>query len=107
MLTLTVAGRAQSRLETVPQMIESDIAYVEQPVGADDLAGLREVRSLGVPVVADETVYSTADIARVVEAEAADVISIYVGKSGGTRTCWSRPHASRTRLGRCRHRGER
>ena len=68
---------------TVQRMLESDIAFVEQPVPADDLAGMREVRALGVPVVADESVYSPADVVRVAEAEAADIVSIYVGKSSG------------------------
>ncbi|MDH4281031.1 MAG: hypothetical protein OEV36_00105 [Myxococcales bacterium] len=70
-------------LATVQRMLDSDIDFVEQPVHADDLAGMRDVRALGVPVVADESVYSPADVARVVEAGAADVVSIYVGKSSG------------------------
>lgn len=68
-------------LETVPRLAELGIAFVEQPVAADDLAGMRAVRALGVPVVADESVYSPADVERVAEAGAADVVSVYVGKS--------------------------
>ena len=70
-------------LETVPALAESGIAFIEQPVRADDLVGLREVRALGVPVVADESVYSPADVLQVGRAEAADIVSVYVGKSSG------------------------
>jgi L-alanine-DL-glutamate epimerase-like enolase superfamily enzyme len=68
-------------LSTVPALQELDVAFVEQPVAADDLEGLREVRALGARVVADESVYSPADVERVGRARAADVASIYVGKS--------------------------
>ena len=68
-------------LRTVPALQELDVAFVEQPVAADDLDGLREVRALGARVVADESVYSPADVERVGRARAADVASIYVGKS--------------------------
>ncbi|SDU81828.1 mandelate racemase/muconate lactonizing enzyme family protein [Jiangella alkaliphila] len=58
-------------------------AFAEQPVRPDDLAGMRSLRDLGLPVVADESVFGTTDLARVIDAGAADVVSLYVGKSGG------------------------
>lgn len=70
-------------LATVPRLAGSRLAYIEQPVASDDLEGLREVRALGLPVVADESVYSPADVARVGRLGAADVVSVYVGKSSG------------------------
>jgi L-alanine-DL-glutamate epimerase-like enolase superfamily enzyme len=70
-------------LRTVPRLAESRIAFIEQPVRADDLEGLREVRTLGVPLIADESVYSSADVLRIAGQGAADVVSIYVGKSSG------------------------
>jgi L-alanine-DL-glutamate epimerase-like enolase superfamily enzyme len=70
-------------LVTVPRLAESGIAFIEQPVGAEDLEGLREVRALGVPVVADESVYSPADVLRIGRLGAADIVSLYVGKSSG------------------------
>jgi muconate cycloisomerase/chloromuconate cycloisomerase len=60
-----------------------DPAFVEQPLAPADLAGMRLLRDLGVPVVADESVFGTDDLVRVVDAGAADVVSLYVGKSGG------------------------
>lgn len=70
-------------LETVVRLVESNIEFVEQPVAADDLEGLGDVRALGIPVVADEAVYSAADVRRVGKLGAADIVSVYVGKSAG------------------------
>lgn len=58
-------------------------AFVEQPLAADDLAGLRELRGRGLPLLVDESVFSLGDMARVVRADAADAVAVYVGKSGG------------------------
>lgn len=69
--------------KAVRAMAPSGIAFVEQPVRASDLEGMRGLRSLGVPVVADEAVYSDADVVRVAQVGAADTVSIYVGKSSG------------------------
>jgi L-alanine-DL-glutamate epimerase-like enolase superfamily enzyme len=64
-------------------MASSHLAFVEQPVKASDLDGMHGLRALGVPVVADEAVYSESDVVRVAEAAAADIVSVYVGKSSG------------------------
>jgi L-alanine-DL-glutamate epimerase-like enolase superfamily enzyme len=74
--------RADARL-ALAEMEEYGPAFVEQPVASGDLEGMRQLRSFGIPVVADEAVYSDADMLRVAQAEAADVISVYVGKSSG------------------------
>lgn len=58
-------------------------AFFEQPVAPDDLAGMHALRDLGLPIVADESVYAAADLRAVVDAAAADAVSIYVGKSSG------------------------
>src|SRR5690606_12783157 len=50
-------------------------AFIEQPVAPSDLAGRRELRAVGLPVVADEAVFGTEDLLRVIDARAADVIS--------------------------------
>ncbi|MFB6194571.1 MAG: dipeptide epimerase [Haloplanus sp.] len=60
-----------------------DLALVEQPVPADDVGGLAEVkRRVEPPVAADEAVFTPADALRVVEREAADVINVKLAKSG-------------------------
>jgi L-alanine-DL-glutamate epimerase-like enolase superfamily enzyme len=60
------------------------IAFVEQPVSAEDLEGMVQVRrEATVPVVADESVFDLAQAQAVARAGAADVFSLYVGKGGG------------------------
>jgi muconate cycloisomerase len=61
-----------------------NIESVEQPVAGDDIEGLRRVRlETGIPVMADESLCSLDDGSRLVEAGAADVFNIRVGKCGG------------------------
>jgi muconate cycloisomerase len=60
------------------------IESVEQPVAGDDVEGLRRVRlETGVPLMADESVCTLADGRRLIDAGAADVFNIRVGKCGG------------------------
>jgi L-alanine-DL-glutamate epimerase-like enolase superfamily enzyme len=55
----------------------------EQPVPADDLAGLASVaRKGGVPVAADESVTTASDVLRVAALGAAEVVNIKLMKSG-------------------------
>lgn len=72
-------------IETIHRLCdECDIYFAEQPVPAGDHDALAEVRrSVRVPIIADESVYTLADAKMVARAEAADVFSIYVGKAGG------------------------
>jgi L-alanine-DL-glutamate epimerase-like enolase superfamily enzyme len=60
------------------------MASVEQPVAAQDIAGLARVRSeSGVPVMADESLCSYQDAERLIAAGAIDVLNIRLGKNGG------------------------
>ncbi|WP_436927722.1 dipeptide epimerase [Halosimplex amylolyticum] len=60
------------------------VEFLEQPVPADDVDGLRHVREHGaVPVAADESVETAADVARV--ADAVDVVVAKVQKCGSLR----------------------
>jgi L-alanine-DL-glutamate epimerase-like enolase superfamily enzyme len=67
----------------VEAMLPSGPAFLEQPVEPSDLEGMHALRDLGLPVVADESVFGMADLTAVIRAGAADVVSLYVGKSGG------------------------
>lgn len=61
-----------------------NVQLVEQPVKAEDIHGLAEVRKKSsIPVMADESVYSPEDAVQVIRAEAADLINIKLMKSGG------------------------
>ena len=82
----TDANGAWSRMQAmrlIPALRDAGAAFAEQPLPADDVEGLAGLRRLGLPVVVDEAVYSLGDLARVIRADAADGVSIYVGKSGG------------------------
>ncbi len=61
-----------------------NVEFVEQPVHRADLAGMKFVRdNVGVPIVADESVYSESDALRVLEMQAADILNIKLVKCGG------------------------
>jgi len=63
---------------------QANIAFVEQPLDPDDLAAAARLRSrLDVPIIADEAVWDARDVIRIAQAGAADVVSAYVGMSGG------------------------
>jgi muconate cycloisomerase len=75
---------SRTAIQTIPRLYEYDIVFAEQPVPASDVAWLADVRShINVPVIADESVYTLQDAMSIVRANAADVLSIYVGKGGG------------------------
>lgn len=61
-----------------------DLELVEQPVAASDLAGMAFVRQRSqAPILADESAFTAADITRIVEAGAADLVNIKLLKCGG------------------------
>jgi len=63
-----------------------DVALFEQPTRRGDHAAMAEVRRRsGVPIMADESVFTLRDALEVIRAGAADVLSLYPGKHGGMR----------------------
>jgi L-alanine-DL-glutamate epimerase-like enolase superfamily enzyme len=58
------------------------VVLFEQPTAAADLSGLRAVREAGVKVAADESARSLADVERIIDAQAADVINVKIMKTG-------------------------
>jgi L-Ala-D/L-Glu epimerase len=62
-----------------------DLQLFEQPVAADDLAGMARVRreAGGVPIMADESVLDHASLIAVIKAGAADIVKLKVMKQGG------------------------
>lgn len=60
------------------------VASIEQPIPADDLAGMRAIRERsGIAVMADESACSLADLDAIVAARAADIVNVRPGKHGG------------------------
>lgn len=71
-------------IHTIERLAEFDLYFVEQPVPALDVSWLADVRKRApMPIVADESVFHLQDAMSVVRSNAADVLSIYVGKGGG------------------------
>jgi L-Ala-D/L-Glu epimerase / N-acetyl-D-glutamate racemase len=62
------------------------VELFEQPTRRGDHAAMAEVRRRsGIPVMADESVFTPQDAWEVLRAGAADVLSLYPGKHGGVR----------------------
>lgn len=80
------AWKPKEAVKLLNQMQEKglDIEFVEQPVAAHDIEGLRYVTERSyVPVLADESVFSPEDAVRIMERRAADFINIKLMKCGG------------------------
>jgi L-Ala-D/L-Glu epimerase len=62
------------------------VALFEQPTRRGDHAAMAEVRRRsGIPIMADESVFTPQDAVELVRHQAADVFSLYPGKHGGIR----------------------
>ena len=71
-------------IEVLNKIEKFNIQFAEQPVPAEDLKGLIEVkRNSPIPIMADESVHSPEDALRLIRAEAVDLINIKLMKSGG------------------------
>ncbi|MBI3473970.1 MAG: mandelate racemase/muconate lactonizing protein [Candidatus Solibacter usitatus] len=71
-------------VQMIRRLREYNIYFAEQPVAPLDVSWMADVRrQVEVPVMADESVYTPQDAMALARAGAADVFSIYVGKSGG------------------------
>ncbi len=62
------------------------IELVEQPLPAHDVEGMKHVRdAIETPVLADESVFSPLDAAKIIAMKAADYLNIKLMKTGGLR----------------------
>lgn len=85
-LALDANGALEARdaIRLARRLEDLDLAYFEQPVPQHSIDGMRDVRArTTVPVMADESIYSPADAARVLATGAADVACIKLYKAGG------------------------
>ena len=88
------AWTAKQAIQTIDQLAQYDIEFVEQPVAASDLEGLRLVReNVALPIIADESCVTLGDIARV--ADRVDGINIKLMKCGGLGNALKMIHAAR------------
>jgi L-alanine-DL-glutamate epimerase-like enolase superfamily enzyme len=60
------------------------IDLIEQPLPAYELLGMANVRkSVGIPILADESIFNAKDVKRILEHGSADIINIKLAKCGG------------------------
>jgi L-alanine-DL-glutamate epimerase-like enolase superfamily enzyme len=78
------AWSAEVAVRRIRALDEYGLEFVEQPVPRWDLEGMRHVRrATGVPILADESCSTPADVARIASMGAADVVNIKLMKCGG------------------------
>lgn len=73
----------EAAVEFLEAIQHLDIEFVEQPVAAKDLDGLRRCRMVGLPISVDESLVSLEDAIAIVRAQACDVMNIKPPKVGG------------------------
>lgn len=65
-----------------------DIAWFEEPVSPDDIAGMAAVRrSTDIPIAAGEWAFTRFDVRDLIAAEAVDVVQPDVARAGGLTEC--------------------
>ncbi len=76
---------ADTSIRLAHMMAPFGLQLFEQPVAADDIAGMARVRreSGGLPIMADESVLDHASLIRIIRAGAADIVKVKVMKQGG------------------------
>jgi len=80
------AWNLEQAIAILSNCAQFDIQYVEQPIKACDLVGMRTLRqAVPVPVAADEAVYSLQSARDVLDSEAADILVVKPQLAGGLR----------------------
>jgi L-alanine-DL-glutamate epimerase-like enolase superfamily enzyme len=76
---------ADTSIKLARMMAPFNLQLFEQPVPAEDIAGMARVRreSAGIPIMADESVLDHASLIRIIQAGAADIVKVKVMKQGG------------------------
>ncbi|HYJ79177.1 MAG TPA: dipeptide epimerase [Longimicrobiaceae bacterium] len=88
------AWTAKEAIRSIPMLEEFGVEFVEQPLPAEDLEGLRLVRrSSQLPIIADESCEVAADVAKL--AGAVDGVNIKLAKCGSLREAVRIVHAAR------------
>jgi len=88
------AWTASQALEKISALQDYDIEFVEQPLAADDIEGLRWLRKrTRIPIVLDESVRTAEDIPRLIGC--AHGVNIKLMKCGGLREAIRMIHTAR------------
>jgi L-alanine-DL-glutamate epimerase-like enolase superfamily enzyme len=80
-------------IEQARWLADRDVQFLEQPVAADDVDGLgRVAAATSLPICADESCVTAADVPRV--ADACDLVTVKLMKCGGLRPAVRQIHAA-------------
>jgi o-succinylbenzoate synthase len=80
------AWQLEEAITILSQCVPYDIQYVEQPLNAHNLAGLRTLRqAIPIPIAVDEAVHSLESAYLILESEVADILVIKPQLAGGLR----------------------
>jgi o-succinylbenzoate synthase len=77
---------AQESVDLLHALEKKDIIaeFIEQPVAADDIDGLRYIKErVQTPLLADESIFSVKDARKLLEMEAIDYVNIKLAKTAG------------------------
>ena len=78
------AWNATQSIERLKQLAPFKLAMIEQPVPADDIAGMKQVcAECAIPVMADESLVTLDQARRLIAENACDVFNIRLSKNGG------------------------
>lgn len=78
---------AQQAVRLLREAWQYNVSYIEQPVPAEDIAGMAFVRAHGgVPVMADESIYTLRNAFDLIQAGAVDLFGIKLIKTAGFTT---------------------
>lgn len=78
------AWTVRESLAACEALVEWGVEFVEQPVPAHDLTGLRAITAASpIPIAADESVFGLEHLRRILDMGAADIINVKLMKSGG------------------------
>lgn len=70
--------------EAIPRLADAGVDVLEQPLPANRLAGYQELRRLGaLPIILDEGVLTSADLAEFMALECCDGVAMKVSRCGG------------------------
>ena len=93
-LDANMAWSVEEALERLPRLVRYGIEFVEQPVAADDIAGLKVLKEAEIcPIVADESCVRPADVVKL--GSCVDGINIKLSKCGGIREALKMIHLAR------------
>lgn len=71
-------------IKTMRELEDCHLQLLEQPIPSWDLKGMSHIRSnIGIPLMADESIWTPQDVIKIAEYGAADIINIKIAKSCG------------------------